>query len=194
MVFLPAVATIPTGCLAYEFAANAENANKVDLKKVETLKAKVPYLIYNGNEEEANLEATGTGDMNFLEALTPDWTTMVGNLNVIGTFDYFKGSDKAVDIYDIQGEADDNLTLKKVTDGMVSPFHLYFTLAEGSDAQDISFTFDTPTDIIGIEVTDAVKASNIYSLDGQLVRANAISAKGLAKGVYIINGKKYIVK
>lgn len=194
MVFLPAVATIPTGCLAYEFAANAENANKVDLKKVETLNAKVPYLIYNGNEEETNLEAAGTGDMNFLEAATPDLTTTVGNLNVIGTFDYFKGSEKAVDIYDIQGETDDNLTLKKVTDGMVSPFHLYFTLAEGSDAQDISFTFDTPTNVTGVEATDVVKASNIYSLDGQLVRANATSAEGLAKGVYIINGKKYIVK
>ena len=194
MVFLPAVATIPTGCLAYEFAANAENANKVDLKKVETLDAKVPYLIYNGNENEINLESAGTGDMNFLEAATPDLTTTVGNLNVIGTFDYFKGSEKAVDIYDIQGETDDNLTLKKVTDGMVSPFHLYFTLAEGSDAQDISFIFDTPTNITGVEATDAVKASNIYSLDGQLVRANATSAEGLAKGVYIINGRKYIVK
>lgn len=180
--------------MAYEFTANAENANKVELKKVETLDAKVPYLIYNGNENEINLESAGTGDMNFLEAATPDLTTTVGNLNVIGTFDNFKGSEKAVDIYDIQGETDDNLTLKKVTEDTVSPFHLYFTLAEGSDAQDISFTFDTPTGIKSINVADAAKSGNIYSLDGQLVRANATSAEGLAKGVYIINGKKYIVK
>ncbi len=35
---------------------------------------------------------------------------------------------------------------------------------------------------------------NIYNVSGQLVRRNATSLDGLAKGIYIAGGKKYIVK
>lgn len=35
---------------------------------------------------------------------------------------------------------------------------------------------------------------NIYNLSGQLVRANATSTEGLAKGLYIVNGKKIVVR
>lgn len=194
--FLPSVATIPSGCLAYQFVADAADANKVQLNKVENLNAKVPYLIYNGNEDVVNLECAGIGDMNFIAEANPDpdLTTTVGNLNIIGTFDSFKGSDKTGDIYEIQGEADNDLTLKKVTEETVSPFHLYFTVADGADAKAISFVFDTPTGIKSIETADAAKAGNVYSLDGKLVRSHATSVEGLAKGVYVINGKKYVVK
>lgn len=197
-VFLPAVATIPEGCEAFEFAADPENANNVVLKKVETLNAKVPYIIYNGNETETNLVAAGTGDMDFREVVAADQTTKVGNLNVIGTFDSFKGSDKTVDVYGIQNQSTDELTLRKVTDATVSPFRLYFTLVDGGNeqaAKAISFSFDgTATGIKQIDAADAAKAGNVYSIDGKLVKANATTTEGLAKGVYIINGKKYVVK
>ena len=35
---------------------------------------------------------------------------------------------------------------------------------------------------------------NIYNLSGQLIRSNATSLEGLAKGIYIHNGKKIIIK
>ena len=44
----------------------------------------------------------------------------------------------------------------------------------------------------GIFGTD--NPTNIYSINGQLVRSNATSTQGLAKGIYIANGKKFIVK
>lgn len=34
---------------------------------------------------------------------------------------------------------------------------------------------------------------NVYSVSGQLVRANSTSLAGLPKGIYIVNGKKYLV-
>jgi hypothetical protein len=34
---------------------------------------------------------------------------------------------------------------------------------------------------------------NVYSLDGQLVH-KGLSVEGLAKGIYIVNGKKVIIK
>ena len=38
------------------------------------------------------------------------------------------------------------------------------------------------------------KPSNVYSVNGLLMRENATSLVGLPKGIYIVNGKKYIVK
>ena len=62
-----------------------------------------------------------------------------------------------------------------------------------SRVREIRFFIDT-------EVVDEVKpvevpeVSDIYSLDGRLVRKNAASLEGLPKGLYIMNGKKMVVK
>ena len=55
-------------------------------------------------------------------------------------------------------------------------------------------TLPMPTSIQDIVDDLNAKESNIYNLNGQLVRSNATSRNGLAKGVYIQNGKKFIVK
>ena len=56
------------------------------------------------------------------------------------------------------------------------------------------YTVPGTTGIQGIIDDLNAKESNIYNLNGQLVRANATSRDGLTKGVYIQNGKKFIVK
>lgn len=53
------------------------------------------------------------------------------------------------------------------------------------------------TAIEGIENSMEVSTkrnSNIYNLNGQLVRSNSTSVEGLDKGIYIIGGKKVVVK
>lgn len=53
---------------------------------------------------------------------------------------------------------------------------------------------DNTTGIDGTFVTpQAPKVGNIYTVNGQLVRCNSTAA-GLARGVYIMNGIKLIVK
>jgi hypothetical protein len=42
--------------------------------------------------------------------------------------------------------------------------------------------------------TNAATSNTVYNLNGQVVRTNSTSLEGLAKGIYIVNGKKYIVK
>ena len=46
----------------------------------------------------------------------------------------------------------------------------------------------------GIDVAKAVEAFDIYSVDGRLVRRQAENTEGLPKGVYIIKGKKQVVR
>lgn len=62
-----------------------------------------------------------------------------------------------------------------------------------SRVREIRFFIDT-------EVVDEVKpvevpeVADIYGMDGRLVRKNAASLEGLPKGLYIMNGKKMVVK
>ena len=51
---------------------------------------------------------------------------------------------------------------------------------------------ETPTDIRNVFVGGRV--ADIYTIGGTLVRSNATSAKGLAKGVYVVDGEKFTVK
>lgn len=52
----------------------------------------------------------------------------------------------------------------------------------------------TATGIENINSANKVNAGNVYDLSGRIVRKNATSVKGLSNGVYLLNGKKYIVK
>ena len=53
-----------------------------------------------------------------------------------------------------------------------------------------------PTGIDFIEVNEQVapQNGNVYSLSGQLVRQGSTSLEGLPQGIYIVNGKKVVVK
>ena len=42
--------------------------------------------------------------------------------------------------------------------------------------------------------TSFAKPSDIYTVDGKLVKKDATSTQGIAKGVYIVNNQKVIVK
>src|SRR5574344_325404 len=48
--------------------------------------------------------------------------------------------------------------------------------------------------IVNENKKSAVQNNNVYSITGSLIRSNAKSLEGLGKGLYIVNGKKYVVK
>lgn len=75
------------------------------------------------------------------------------------------------------------------------------TDAAPASAKDMIFVINgveegVVTGIEGVENTVVNKVANghVFNLNGQLVRANANSLEGLEKGVYIVNGKKVVVK
>lgn len=65
-------------------------------------------------------------------------------------------------------------------------------------AANISMAVDAEggtTFINGVNLdTTGAETNNLYNANGQLVRQNAKNLNGLAKGIYVMNGKKYIVK
>ena len=46
----------------------------------------------------------------------------------------------------------------------------------------------------GIEKVETSETMDIYSIDGRLIRKQATNTNGLSKGIYIVNGKKCVVK
>ena len=82
----------------------------------------------------------------------------------------------------------------------LQPTRAYFREVAGdgtSTAKLLGFSIDeVPTGIIAIEEDGEmhVTSGNIYTLDGRLVRQNATSLEGLQPGVYVVDGKKYIIK
>ena len=75
-------------------------------------------------------------------------------------------------------------------------FRGYFTAKDGSSlAKTVGITFGDAEDVTGIHSATAENApQHIYSLSGQLIRMNSTSVDGLSKGIYIVGGKKVIVK
>ena len=63
--------------------------------------------------------------------------------------------------------------------------------ANGAESKPVTATITVTTDIRQIAADG--KAVDIYSVDGKLVRSQATSLDGL-KGVYVVNGKKIMVK
>ena len=78
-------------------------------------------------------------------------------------------------------------------DGMFSK-----TLSAGTHVLNINvYTSENLPDAIEKVVGNKANYANVYSIDGRMVRNNAnvgTALNGLEKGIYIMNGKKYLVK
>ena len=83
----------------------------------------------------------------------------------------------------------------------VYPFRMYLTIARsGGDfivGAPAFFSIELPngstTGIHGVSAESAGSKSAIYSIDGKMVRADG-NTQGLAKGIYVKNGKKMVIK
>lgn len=88
-------------------------------------------------------------------------------------------------------ENDDQSTGVVITfTGISSTVHQWYSV---SDVAILSKDAGQATSIGNVN-TDLITPFKIFNLNGQQVRSNATSTKGLTKGIYIINGKKVVVK
>lgn len=81
------------------------------------------------------------------------------------------------------------------------PTSIIFNNNGSSQTDDLTFVngayYDIKGKTTGISTPQTIKpavSSNIYSLDGRIVRRNASSLDGLSKGIYVYQGKKVVVK
>lgn len=81
------------------------------------------------------------------------------------------------------------------------PASIIFNNNGSAQTDDLTFVngayYDIKGKTTGISTPQTIKpavSSNIYSLDGRIVRRNASSLDGLSKGIYVYQGKKVVVK
>ena len=108
------------------------------------------------------------------------------NKNVSDKFQLVKGDAKA-EIADRTHSLDESMMAN--VESVVG----YFRIA-GDEAEFtlLSYKTATPDDISALEV--AAKNAAVYNLNGAKVRNIGESVKGLAKGIYVVGGKKIVVK
>lgn len=166
---------------AYQFIGVEDN--KLRFEEVTSIEAGVPYLL---NVAQAH-EMGNVGKVDILveepKAVTVDGVTFKGtfNVKVLGENNLFLGKDG-------------NLKVPASTEGnnnKLKGMRAYFVLPEATQtAYSLSFGGET-TGIQAIEGEKAVKAQGVYTISGVKVADNTAN---LAKGLYIVNGKKFIQK
>lgn len=166
---------------AYQFIGVEDN--KLRFEEATSIKAGVPYLLTVAQAHEMG----NVGKVDILveepKAVTVDGVTFKGTFNV-----------KVLDEKNLFLGKDGNLKVPASTEGdnnKLKGMRAFFVLPEATQtAYSLSFGGET-TGIQAIEGEKAVKAQGVYTISGVKVADN--TAK-LAKGLYIVNGKKFIQK
>lgn len=154
------------------------NTKQVVFTKVDRVDANVPFITVDLNNIPENNEFTFFGNQKYVEVTPASFD------------DAFKGvyaPQPAKDLYGI----DENGNLHKGGESAkINAFHAYY---QGTPASaKISFEGEA-TGINAVTTTSTSANGAVYDLSGRRVAANLAAAK-LAKGIYVVNGKKVAVK
>lgn len=163
------------------FNENETDASKVSFTKADHADANMPFITVRLKDAAENKEFTFNNNLKYVE-VTP------------ASFDKaFKGVyafKSATGFYGI--DADGNLH-KGGADATINAFHAYYQPAGGTTTSaKISFDGEA-TGINAVTITSTSANGAVYDLSGRRVAASLAAAK-LAKGIYVVNGKKVAVK
>ena len=183
--------TLPATDKAWTMSAtSSESGLSVTFTEVEagsTLTKNTPYLYFS---------SVGGVTMPDPGEVIIDWAAQtVGGTDASFIANYSrKVTDGTENIYVLPGVVKETgLQFQKAGEVTISPFRAYLQTAAATGAK-INVFFNDATGIHTATTEQLEGIFNIYSIDGKLVRQNSNSKMGLNKGVYIINGKKVVVK
>lgn len=148
------------------------------------LAANTPYLI--------NFPSATTMPVYFgvnIESTTPQSVTH-GDFTFTGTYAAVTDMAGKYGVAKINGE--DKIT-KGAAGSTLKATRAYFTTS-GADVQSVSLFFDGEATGIEAVETAGEKAFDVYTISGVQVRRAVKTLDGLQKGIYIVNGKKQVVK
>lgn len=183
--------------LNYRWTADGKDGNsgnwKSDIYKAEEMPALPKAFRGDVNAEAAAFKDRASYDEYELKGSVIQRTGKVGDLGgMITTNDYFFQQDDngAMKLY--RYEANNTYGIR----GFSGWFH---KIANNASEKKFSIGLfsdndTTPIEMIKNEELNGGMAGNVYSMSGVLMKANATDLDNLPKGIYIVNGKKYIVK
>ena len=150
--------------------------------KVDHADANVPFITAELNNIPENNEFTFNNNQKYVEATT--------NVSFGNDFKGVYAPQSAENLYGIDAEGKLH---KGGASATINAFHAYYLPADGAEAP-AKISFDGEAAGINAVTTTTTSANGaVYDLSGRRVAANLAAAK-LAKGIYVVNGKKVAVK
>ena len=148
--------------------------------KADHADANVPFITVGLKDAAVNKDFTFFGNQKYVEATPASFN------------DAFKGvyvAQGAEGLYGINAEGDLQIG---GAEAKIKPFHAYYKAAEGeTPAAKISFEGEA-TGINNVAATTVANGA-VYDLSGRRV-AEKLAGASLVKGIYVVNGKKVVVK
>lgn len=157
------------------------DASKVSFTKADHADANVPFITVGLKDAAENKKFTFNNNPKYVEVTPTSFEKAFKGVYAHQSANGFYGID-----------ADGNLH-KGGTDATINAFHAYYLPADGAEAP-AKISFDGEVAGIDAVTTTSTSANGaVYDLSGRRVAANLAAAK-LAKGIYVVNGKKVAVK
>ena len=174
---------------AQEFTAFANNT--LEFTKVSTgeLAANTPYLIHF--KQAKDLSAAPIYAPMTVESSTPKAVTF-GNVTFTGNYTAGMSMEGYYGVADQNGS---QYIMKGGSNSTLGSTSAYFSVAgAAAEVNRLALDLDGVTAIGGVETEGAEDAFDVYSISGVKVRTGATNLDGLQRGLYIVNGKKVLVK
>lgn len=146
---------------------------KISLKNA--VDPKLTFDYYCTSNEDAQLTVQASSDLS-------SWA------------DLYTISYDSINVDDVWRQATVDLSSLTGYDYVYLRFHAVSNNDDSPVAIDNVSITDETTNGIRKPAADAVKLSDVYTVDGKLVRRGATTLRGLAPGLYIVNGKKVVVR
>ena len=195
-VVVPFDVAVPDAFTA--FAIDTEEKNNeffITFREASSLQAGKPYLLRPVNPTDEmqtmTLAVSGTGK-----------AVVFGLDNTMtyahGTYTFMTRPD-GKNYYGVKSSpaSEDHIKLSKLSGtGRVSPFRIFFEVPVAGDGNEakINMVFEESTGIRQATTEEIGKLLDIYCINGQMVKKGSDSTLGLPAGVYIVNGKKVVIK
>ena len=163
------------------------DASKVSFTKADHADANVPFITVGLKDAADKKVFNFFGNQKYVKPTSDSFNKASFNK---ASFKGVYAPQSATGFYGI--DADGNLH-KGGAAATINAFHAYYLPADGAEAPaNISFDGEA-TGIDAVSTTSTSANGAVYDLSGRRVAANLAAAK-LAKGIYVVNGKKVAVK
>lgn len=156
------------------------DASKVSFTKADHADANVPFITVGLKDAAENKEFTFNNNPKYVEVTPTSFEKAFKGVYAHQSANGFYGID-----------AEGNLH-KGGASATINAFHAYYQPADGATPAKISFDGEA-AGIDAVTTTSTSANGAVYDLSGRRVAANLAAAK-LAKGIYVVNGKKVAVK
>lgn len=179
------------GCEIMQLTGYSDSERSVSFEQVTSMAANTPYLVKSETSQSPfeAIEGVTVGDMSSTNNVEQ------GKMSMVGTFEKKIISSDANTTYYAYDAADGKF-VRIGSNATVRPFRAYMALSGVSNAATLALDTDGKgtTDINTIDNKHFIMNNVYYDLGGRCFETMTSSNSELHQGVFIKNGKKYVVK